>query len=51
MAFGNRVWGNETVLTYLKTGEYNYWVPLGRKIHYKACARIICSMYRMWSNF
>ena len=32
MGFGNRVWGNETVMTYLKTGLFRYWVPTGRKI-------------------
>lgn len=35
MAFGNRVWGNETVMTFLKTGVYNYWVPLGGVIHWE----------------
>ena len=27
VGIGNRVWGNETVMTYLKTGLYRYWVP------------------------
>jgi hypothetical protein len=37
VAFGNRVWGNETVMTYLKTGVYDYWVPLGGHIRYEVC--------------
>lgn len=35
VGIGNRIWGNETVMTFLKTGIYNYWVPLGGVIHYE----------------
>ena len=28
VAFGNRMWGNEVVMTYLKTGEYRHWAPI-----------------------
>ena len=32
---GNRVWGNETVMTYLKTGLYRYWLPPAGRIKWK----------------
>ena len=35
MGFGNRVWGNETVMNYLKTGVFNYWVPTGSDVHWE----------------
>ena len=35
VGIGNRIWGNETVMTFLKTGVYKYWVPLGGVIHYE----------------
>lgn len=35
MGIGNRIWGNETVMTFLKTGVFNYWVPLGGVIHWE----------------
>ncbi|CAL8471442.1 g10984 [Coccomyxa elongata] len=35
VGIGNRIWGNETVMTFLKTGIYKYWVPLGGVIHYE----------------
>ncbi|CAL5224317.1 g6984 [Coccomyxa viridis] len=33
--FGNRIWGNHTVMTYLKTGVFDYWVPVGRPVHWE----------------
>lgn len=35
VGIGNRIWGNETVMTFLKTGVFNYWVPLGGVIHWE----------------
>ena len=35
MAFGNRVWGNETIMRFLKTGVFHHWVPVGRPVHYE----------------
>ena len=35
VGIGNRVWGNETVMTYLKTGLYRYWVPPAGRIKWK----------------
>ena len=35
VGFGNRAWGNETVMTYLKTGVFNYSVPTGRPVHWE----------------
>ena len=35
VGFGNRAWGNETVMTYLKTGVFNYSVPTGRAVHWE----------------
>ena len=47
MACGNRVWGNETVMTYLKTGLFRYWLPpVGRikwQVHTQACRPLCCS--------
>ena len=31
VAFGNRLWGNEVVMTYLRTGEFRHWAPI-RKV-------------------
>jgi hypothetical protein len=36
VACGNRVWGNETVMTYLKTGLYRYWLPPAGRIKWQA---------------
>ncbi|KAK9840609.1 hypothetical protein WJX81_004313 [Elliptochloris bilobata] len=30
VAFGNRMWGNEVVMTYLRTGEYRHWAPINK---------------------
>ena len=30
MAFGNRMWGNEVVMNYLRTGEYRHWAPVNK---------------------
>ena len=38
MKFGNRIWGNHTVMTYLKTGVFDYWVPVGRPVHWEVSA-------------
>ena len=35
MKFGNKIWGNHTVMTYLKTGVFDYWVPVGRPVHWE----------------
>ena len=35
MGVGNRVWGNHTVMTYLKTGVFDYWVPVGHSVHWE----------------
>ncbi len=35
VAFGNRVWGNETIMGFLKTGVFHHWVPIGRAIHHE----------------
>ena len=32
---GNRVWGNHTVMEYLKTGVFDYWVPVGHSVHWE----------------
>lgn len=36
--FGNKIWGNHTVMTYLKTGVFDYWVPVGRPVHWEVSA-------------
>lgn len=43
VGIGNRVWGNETVMTFLKTGIFNYWVPLGGVIHWEVlpCSSLV----------
>ena len=38
VGFGNRVWGNETVMTYLKMGLYRYWLPPAGRIKWKVRA-------------
>ena len=35
VAFGNRVWGNETIMRFLKTGVFHHWVPVGKAVHYE----------------
>ena len=34
ISFANRVWGNETVMNYLKTGTFHHWLPIGRACHW-----------------
>ncbi len=38
--FGNKIWGNHTVMTYLKTGVFDYWVPVGRPVHWEVSAAL-----------
>jgi beta-glucosidase/6-phospho-beta-glucosidase/beta-galactosidase len=33
-AFGNRVWGNETIMRFLKTGVFHHWVPVGKAVRF-----------------
>ena len=40
VGFGNRIWGNQTVMTYLKTGVFNYWVPAGSPVHWEVSPRL-----------
>lgn len=35
IAFSNRIWGNETVMNYLKTGTFHHWLPIGRACHWE----------------
>ncbi|KAK9814269.1 hypothetical protein WJX72_003165 [[Myrmecia] bisecta] len=35
IAVSNRVWANETVMNFLLTGEFKYWRPLWKDIHWK----------------
>ncbi|KAL3135656.1 hypothetical protein ABBQ38_006135 [Trebouxia sp. C0009 RCD-2024] len=32
---GNRVWGNETVMRYLKEGVFHHWLPPCRHLHWR----------------
>ena len=40
VGFGNRAWGNETVMTYLKTGVFDYSVVAGRSVHWEVSAPV-----------
>ena len=31
----NRIWGNEVVMNYLKTGHYQAWIPYARDITFQ----------------
>jgi beta-glucosidase/6-phospho-beta-glucosidase/beta-galactosidase len=35
VAVGNNLWGNETVMNYLKIGTFFQWVPIGRRVKWK----------------
>lgn len=36
VAFGNRMWGNEVVMNYLRTGEYRHWAPIAKVTRWTA---------------
>ena len=49
MAFGNRMWGNEVVMNYLRTGEYRHWAPVNKVTRWTVSPACIISHGRQQS--
>ena len=49
VAFGNRMWGNEVVMNYLRTGEYRHWAPVNKVTRWTVIPALASSPWRQQS--